>query len=63
MCGSVYGKQNQEKLIVNPEKVTGKVRTMLVQWCYCTYESSGLVLKANDHVKKINCKVNFRAIK
>lgn len=52
MCGSVYGKQNQEKAIVNPEKLAGKIHTRLVLWCYRMYVSSGLVSKTNDHVKK-----------
>lgn len=53
MCSSVYGKQNQEKQIVNPEKVAGKIHSTLVLWCYCMYVSSGLVSKTNGHIKKI----------
>lgn len=52
MCSSVYGKQNQEKQIVNPEKVAEKIHSALVLWCYCMCVSSGLVSKTNDHIKK-----------
>lgn len=47
-CGNVYGKQNQEKLIISPEKVSGRINTMLL----LMYLSSGLVSKTDEHAKK-----------
>lgn len=45
MCGNVYGKQNQEKLIISPEKAAGKINTYM-------YVSSGLITKTNEHAEK-----------
>lgn len=47
MCGNAYGKQNQEKLIVSPEKVSGKINTVLPH-----VGEFRVSIQTNEHAKK-----------
>lgn len=47
MCGNAYGKRNQEKLIVSPEKEAGKVNTMLPH-----VREFRVSIQTNEHAKK-----------